>query len=210
MDSALRPDLFGVFFQYGQHHEHREHQAANDIALHYGIPLEVIHLPVLGGSDLTTGSVKFDTTLAQYAHEIAPTFVPCRNTIMIAHAMQFAQAHRVPIVVGGWHGADVGYPDCSFAFIRAMESVLQIGQANEHLRIIAPLIRMTKLEIVYEASRLRVPVEKTYSCYVGKDQSCGRCGTCVQRIAAFKGAGLIDPIEYEVDIDWAGCLPFHP
>ena len=203
-----RADVYPIWFGYGQHHSNQEGQAARNITDHFRIRKpRVIELPVTPCA-LTTGTVPRASKHA-YETAVAPTFVPMRNLIMIAHAMQYAMSIHATDVVGGWHSADVGYPDCSHDFLTVMQSTMRVANADDRLRIVAPLIDFTKVDIVAAALRSRTPVHLTYSCYNGAAFQCGVCDTCAQRIDAFRTVGYADPVKYAVSIDWEG-LPEFP
>jgi len=94
------------------------------------------------------------------------------------------------------------YPDCTPQFIEAFQRVLDVGTKagieGRAIKIEAPLLRLSKTDIVREATRLKVPLELTWSCYEGGEKACGRCDSCQLRRRGFSEAGLKDPIEYEV------------
>ena len=95
----------------------------------------------------------------------------------------------------GAHSDDAAgnaYPDCSDAFNEAMKSAIELGSGNQ-LTIEAPFVNWTKKDVVREGLRLHVPYELTWSCYEGGDKPCGKCGTCLDRAAAFAANGVKDP-----------------
>lgn len=194
--------IAGVFFLYGQHHR-REIGSAQEVAIHYNTPLRIVRLPDIRGSALTDGQVPLDRPMAEYTTKgvRAPTYVPFRNTIFIAHAAAVAEELGADGVIGGWHGADVGYPDCQEKYLLHMQKALRLG-SDSKMFIWRPLVRMTKKDIVKVAIRYNAPIELTWSCYLRHEAHCGRCGTCQQRIEAFKACGVVDPVPYLKPIDW--------
>lgn len=206
------PTVVGcITFRYGQHHS-KETDCAEKIAQHYNLPIRVVELPHLWSAVLTSRDgmqLPLPTELSPgHARSIAPTFVPHRNIVMIAVAANAVAGEDALVagaaaggVVGGWHGEDVSYPDCSARFLKATEKALTIGGARK-FHIWRPLVHYHKATIVEMAYTLDVPIELTWSCYRGEEKQCGRCDACLQRINAFKANDAVDPVPYEIDIDW--------
>jgi len=138
---------------------------------------------------------------------VAPTYVPRRNTVLLAIASAIAEQRGLGALAYGAHKTDSAYPDCDLEYAVAMKHLLYVGSPDRSspLGFWFPIIHFTKTEVVRLAADLRVPVALTHSCYQGKRPACGLCDTCQIRIEAFKAAGCIDPIEYEIDIDWGDC-----
>jgi 7-cyano-7-deazaguanine synthase len=104
------------------------------------------------------------------------------------------------------------YPDCRPEYIHQMEQLLQ--QASKvgvfykiPIQINTPLINMSKKEITELGIQLNAPIELTQTCYIGDEKACGKCPSCLLRINGFKDAGYIDPIKYDIPIDWTRCKP---
>jgi 7-cyano-7-deazaguanine synthase len=175
---------------YGQRHADAELRAARSVAQALGFKRhEVVRLPTLA-SPVLTGDGPLPTE-AQAG--IAPTFVPSRNAIMLTLAANVAVRDGAEAIVTGVNAVDYsGYPDCRPEFVRAMERALTLG-LDRHIRILAPLVEMSKSDIVREGSYLGAPLEFTWSCYAGGDRPCGVCDSCRIRSDGFKVAGLIDP-----------------
>jgi 7-cyano-7-deazaguanine synthase len=134
--------------------------------------------------------------------EIPSTYVPSRNIIFLSLAASLAESRGAEAVFIAANSVDFsGYPDCTPEFLEAFQRTLDVGtkagRDGRGIRIEAPVLRMTKKEIVSEAVRLGVPLELTWSCYTGGDRACGRCDSCLLRLRGFAQAGLDDPIEYE-------------
>jgi len=205
-------EVIGLSVIYGQKHR-IELQAAQKVARYLNISLYQLVLPpnTLTGSALTDPDKPLPTnrTLEEMAKSgVAPSYVPARNTILIALAAGFAEALGAEKIYYGAHREDhVGYPDTRPEFFKAMSLAVMLGTAKR-IDLEAPFINATKAEIVKCAQSLNAPLELTHSCYQGHKIACGVCDTCIIRINAFKEAGLVDPIPYEIPIDWQGCKPF--
>ena len=195
---------------YGQLHE-RELEAAKKIAAslkleHWIIPLS---LP-WGGSALTDPrlSVPKGRDEKEMAKEIPATYVPARNSIFLSLAASLAETKGAEAIYFGANALDYsGYPDCRPEFIEAFEEMITRGTkvgayckapqhtgTNRPLRIIAPLLKLSKAEIVHLAHELGVPFEWTWSCYEGKEFPCGECDSCILRAKGFREAGIEDPL----------------
>ena len=198
-------DVLAVNMYYGQRHD-REIQSARDIAGHYGVELMSL--------DLSAIFVKSDCSLLKsseaelprgsYAQQQAAapgkpvsTYVPFRNGLMLAAAASVADSVGATQIYYGAHADDAAgsaYPDCSTAFVEAMDRAICEGSGgNAH--IVAPFIRCNKAQVVKAGLELGVPYEKTWSCYAGGSKPCGQCGTCIDRIRAFQLNGVKDPLE---------------
>jgi 7-cyano-7-deazaguanine synthase len=204
--TALRDfdEVVALTVSYGQKHE-REIKAAEDIAGYYNVPLKKIDLnAVFADSDcsLLAGS-EAEIPEESYAEQIkktgggtpVSTYVPFRNGLFISAAAAVALANGCEAVMYGAHADDAAgnaYPDCSPEFFTAMNSSLITGSGGA-VRLLAPFVNMNKTEIVKLGLALKVPYELTWSCYVGGERPCGRCGTCIDRAAAFAAAGTSDP-----------------
>ncbi len=133
--------------------------------------------------------------------QIPSTYVPARNTILLAVALGYAESHRLGTIYIGANAIDYsGYPDCRPPFLRAFERVARLGtrtgvETGRGVRIRAPLLRLSKERIVELGERLGVPWELTWSCYAGGRTPCGRCDACRLRSQGFSAAGVRDPTE---------------
>jgi len=129
---------------------------------------------------------------------IPSTYVPGRNTIFVSLGISLADAANADAVVVGANALDFsGYPDCRPAFYDAFQAVARRGtkrgSEGKRLRIVAPLLKMNKAQIVRAAFRMGVPVYLTWSCYKGTVRPCGRCDSCKLRAKGFEEAGVPDP-----------------
>jgi 7-cyano-7-deazaguanine synthase len=132
--------------------------------------------------------------------EIPATYVPARNTIFLAIALGVAESEGASAIYLGANAIDYsGYPDCRPAFLRAFERLARLATKRgvEQAwapKIVAPLLRLSKAQIVRRGERLGVPWELTWSCYAGGRRPCGRCDACRLRALGFARAGIPDPL----------------
>jgi 7-cyano-7-deazaguanine synthase len=197
-------ELVCLSFDYGQRHA-KEVAFARAAADRLGAEHHVVDLrsvgALLSGSALTDPSV--DVPEGHYTDaSMAVTVVPNRNAIMLAVAVGVATARRASAVATAVHAGDHAvYPDCRPAFVAAVEHEARVaneGFLPDDFRVLAPFIALDKTEIVRRGAALGVPFVETWSCYVGAERHCGRCGTCVERREAFALAGVDDPTAYDV------------
>jgi len=199
-----------VTFDYGQRHGSAEIGSALLIADTYNIPHSMVEIPRLfNRSPIVNLEEEVPVNEDYHRIGVAPTYVPRRNTVFLALAAAIAEQKGLAAVAYGAHNTDSNYPDCSRMFAEAMNLALIVGSDQLHpVRLFAPFIGLDKDDIVRKAASLRVPVSLTHSCYQGLTPACGICDTCQARIMSFKVAGFIDPIEYEIDIDWGTASEF--
>ena len=209
--AVARSEGFAVYaltFNYGQRHR-RETGAAEKIANSLGVVEHRcldIDLAGFGGSALTDVSIDVPKDRADLGNhkQIPRTYVPARNTIFLSYALAWAEVLGAFDIFIGANATDYsGYPDCRAEFVAAFEKVANLATAaaargKGQYRIHAPLVNMTKAEIILTGSRLGVDYSLTHSCYEPDRQgrSCGRCDACRLRLKGFTEAGLHDPIEY--------------
>ena len=195
--------LFALTVRYGQIHA-REIDAARRVAAALGVEKHQelsVDLAALGGSALTgTGAVPKDRKLD--ADGIPPTYVPARNTVLLSLALAWAEALGAADLVIGVNALDYsGYPDCRPDFIAAFERLAALatkaGAEGARFRIHAPLLRMTKADIVRRGDSLELDYGLTHSCYdpTAFGAPCRRCDSCRLRARGFAEAGLIDPLD---------------
>ena len=199
-------ELHALAFAYGQRHE-REVEAARAVARHYGvIQQKTVHIDLraFGGSALTAEiEVPHARSLNEMAHDIPITYVPARNTIFLSFALAYAEVNGADDIFLGINAIDYsGYPDCRPEFLEAYERMANLAtrattQDGRTMHIHAPLLHMSKAEIVRKGTELGVPYELTWSCYEGRERACGVCDSCQLRLNGFAEAGLRDPIAYE-------------
>jgi len=200
--NGFRP--LALSFRYGQRHAieldaAREVTAAQGVAEHTIVDLD---LRVFGGSALTADiAVPKDRGLD--SDEIPITYVPARNTIFLAYALALAEVRGSRDIFIGVNAVDYsGYPDCRPAYIAAFEKMAGLatraGVEGGGARIHAPLMELTKVEIIRRGLALGVDYGLTRSCYDPDEagRACGRCDSCRLRLAAFERVGRPDPAPY--------------
>ncbi len=196
---SLLPNVKAIMFNYGQRHK-KELEYGIGLSLELDIECEVADLRGINHL-IRKGSQSGDETPppGHYAEEtMKTTIVPNRNSIMLSIAVGWAVATDCREVFFAAHAGDhTIYPDCREEFIRAFDKTMQIANAWSPVAVRAPFVKMTKAEIVKYGDRIKVPFEKTWSCYVGGTVHCGKCGTCTERREAFILAGVKDPTQYE-------------
>lgn len=192
-------------FRYGQRQERELDQAckiAKAMGAHRHLTLRV-DLDTIGGSALTADiPVPKDRDPDLIDCEIPPTYVPGRNIIFLAHALSWAEVIGVADIFLGINAVDYsGYPDCRPEFLAAFEKMANLGtkagSTGTPFRLHAPLIHLSKKEIIEKGLALGVDYSLTHSCYdpIG-DLACGRCDSCRLRLQGFAEAGHTDPANY--------------
>jgi 7-cyano-7-deazaguanine synthase len=193
--------LHMVSFNYGQRHK-KELDFAAITAKKLKAKHSIIDLSSVG--KLLKGSALTDDIAVpegHYAEEnMAVTVVPNRNAIMLSIAWGIAISDGARVVGTAIHAGDHAiYPDCRPEFVVQLNTTLRIaneGFGDENLMIMTPYVNISKAEIATRGANIGVPFEDTWSCYKGNKLHCGKCGTCVERIEAFKMANVEDPTEY--------------
>jgi 7-cyano-7-deazaguanine synthase len=192
---------------YGQRHA-AELNAANRVAAALDARSHrTVHLDMgqFGGSALTDATIAVPTDGVQPG--IPVTYVPARNTIMLSLALGWAEVLGAQDIFVGVNAVDYsGYPDCRPAFIAAFERLANLatkaGVEGHTLRLHAPLIDLSKADIVRRGTALGVDYTRTVSCYQADDagRACGACDACRLRREGFAAAGLTDPTQYQLNI----------
>jgi 7-cyano-7-deazaguanine synthase len=162
-------------------------------------------LRAIGGSALTDRiDVPKSRSPTEITHGIPITYVPARNTIFLSFALALAERIEAEDIFFGANQLDYsGYPDCREEYIRAYEQMANLAtragvEGKSRVKIHAPLIRMTKSEIIRNGLALGIDYALTWSCYDPTDdnRACGLCDSCQLRLKGFKEAGISDPIPY--------------
>ena len=203
VDKYGADEVLALSLYYGQKHS-RELEAARKIAAHYGVKHKELDLALIfADSDCTLlkGS-EGEIPKESYAEQLektdgkpVSTYVPFRNGLFLASAASIALSNGCGEIYYGAHSDDAAgnaYPDCSSDFNDAINRAIYLGSGGE-LRVTAPFIGMNKAQVIAKGLELGVPYELTWSCYEGGDKPCGVCGTCRDRIAAFRANGIDDP-----------------
>ncbi len=197
-------------FRYGQRHVYELHAARRVADAGHAVDSRTIEMDLrqIGGSALTGDlPLPTDRTTAQMNSSVAPTYVPARNTIFLSYALAWAEVLGAGDIFIGVNAADhAGYPDCRPEYIRAYETMANLatrfGTEGTHaLRIHAPLIAMSKAQIIRRGLDLGVDFGLTSTCYDPSDdgRACGHCDACLVRLEAFRELGVADPVPYRGD-----------
>ena len=196
---------YALTVKYGQLHQ-VELEAARRVAATLGVAehrVIEIDLAQLAASALTTPGVAVpkDRSLAEIGAEgdVPPTYVPARNTVLLALALAWAESTGARDIFVGVNVLDAsGYPDCRPEFIRAFEQLAQVATRVGGFTVHAPLIELTKAQIIELGTKLGVDYAITHSCYdpAPDGAACGRCDACQLRKKGFAEAGVSDPTRY--------------
>jgi 7-cyano-7-deazaguanine synthase len=199
--------LHALTFRYGQRHA-REVEAARKIAAFLGATRHLItefDLRAIGGSALTADiAVPKRRSLDEMGRGVPATYVPARNTIFLSFGLALAESAGAEAIFFGANQLDYsGYPDCREEYIEAYERMANLAtksgiEGKSRLKIHAPLIRMSKAEIIKAGHELGIDYALTWSCYdpAADGRACGLCDSCQLRLKGFAEAGLTDPIPY--------------
>ncbi len=195
-------DCYALSLDYGQRHR-AELQAAARVAESLGVREHRVvraDLCAIGGSALTDPQIAVPE---QPTTGIPPTYVPARNTLLLALGVGWAEVLEAPDLFIGVNAVDYsGYPDCRAVFIAAFQEVARLGTRTgvegNPTRIHTPLIDLSKPEIIKEGVRLGVDYGLTVSCYQADEEgvACGVCDSCRIRARGFQDAGIADPTRY--------------
>jgi 7-cyano-7-deazaguanine synthase len=200
-------DVYALSFAYGQRHSW-ELECARLVALSMGAKehrIASIDLRAFGGSALTAEiDVPKGRTPEEMSAGIPITYVPARNTIFLSYALAWAEVLECNDIFIGVNALDYsGYPDCRPEFIEAFERLANLAtkagvEGRQALKIHAPLMHLTKSEIIKKGLGLGVDYTQTSSCYdpSPSGQPCGGCDSCLLRQKGFRENGLDDPLKY--------------
>ncbi len=191
-----------ISFDYGQRHD-AELDAATRVATALGaVEHKVVRLDLaaIGGSALTDAAIAVPETPGE---GIPVTYVPARNTVFLAIALGWAEVLGARELFIGVNAVDYsGYPDCRPEYVAAFESLANLatkaGVEGDRFRVHAPLIDLTKAEIIHRGQLLGIDYGQTVSCYSAdaEGRACGRCDACRLRREGFTAAGIVDPTRY--------------
>ena len=194
---------------YGQKHD-KELECAKKIAAHYEVAhyevdlsavMQFSNCPLLSQSTEAIRHESYAEQIAKDGEGMVRTYVPFRNGLLLSSVTALAVSLYPDDEVEVYYGAHAddaagrAYADCSPEFADAMNKAINIG-TYEKVTLTAPLINMNKGEVVKTGLAINVPYELTWSCYEGGEKACGTCGTCIDRINAFKANNIEDPIDY--------------
>lgn len=197
-------DCYTLSFNYGQRHDSELVASAKLSNLYGAIEHKVINIDLrsIGGSALTDDNFAVPE---QEQQGIPITYVPARNTVFLSIALGWAEVLNAQAIYVGVNAVDYsGYPDCRPDFIAAFETLANLatktGVEGNKLSIHAPLINMSKAEIIIQGTKLGVDYSQTVSCYQADEEgkACGRCDSCRLRRQGFQQAGIEDPTQYKI------------
>lgn len=204
-------DIYALSFDYGQRHR-LELESAKKVAESFGAKKHLIikfDLREIGGSALTAdievpkGSCQSPVTSSQSPAAMIPvTYVPARNTIFLSFALGWAEVLEAPDIFIGANAVDYsGYPDCRPEYLKAFEEMANLAtrvsvEGKIKFKIKAPLLYMTKGEIIRKGAEMGFDYSFTWSCYdpLPDGRPCERCDSCLFRAKGFKEAGIKDPL----------------
>lgn len=199
--AAGEAELALLHVAYGQRTAARERQAFDEIADFYGVPAcrrlvaEIGYLARIGGSSLTDREMPVPR---RGGAGVPTTYVPFRNTHVLSIAVSWAEvlgAGRV--YLGAVEEDRSGYPDCRRVYFEAAQRLVDLGtRPDTCIRIVTPVIGMSKADIVRKGVALGAPLHLTWSCYRRTDEACGECESCRLRREAFEQAGETDPVPH--------------
>ncbi|MBU2179605.1 MAG: 7-cyano-7-deazaguanine synthase QueC [Gammaproteobacteria bacterium] len=200
LHNAIRAghDVYALSFNYGQRHV-KELVCAQNVCQELGIHHKIVDISainqLIGGSSLTDN---IDVPEGHYAADnMKSTVVPNRNMILLSLAVGYAVSLDAQAVYYGAHSGDhFIYPDCRPEFVQKMNDVCQIAN-YEPVDIVSPYLSKTKIEILKDGLAMGLDYSKTWTCYNGREQACGKCGSCQERLEAFTLNNTVDPLPYE-------------
>ncbi|MBS1552259.1 MAG: 7-cyano-7-deazaguanine synthase QueC [Bacteroidetes bacterium] len=208
MDSALTAAIAGrkyelnlLHINYGQKTQERELKAFRDISEYFKakktLVVNISHLKQIGGSSLTDN--KISITKADLKNKKIPSsYVPFRNANILSIAVSWAEVLGArKIFIGAVEEDSSGYPDCRKEFFEAYNKMISKGtRPGSGIKVLTPIIGLSKKEIVIKSFELKAPVHLTWSCYKNSRAACGECDSCGLRLRGFQLAGISDPIKY--------------
>lgn len=201
--AAIRGDLdiaAVVHFSYSQRGWVWEYAAVGSVTTYLnllvGLDIPVYRVPMRGlegTSNLTTeGNSLEPGQKDEYGNPA--TFVPGRNLMQIARALPLCYRYGAHTIVGGWVESDVDYPDCNAGFLLAASIAASRALGDFEIRIAHPVLTLNKASVIELGEALEVPWSRTRSCYGDDFEPCGKCDSCLLRVAAFQNADMRDPI----------------
>jgi 7-cyano-7-deazaguanine synthase len=199
-------EIYALSFDYHQRHK-KELNSAKKIASALKAKNHIVFdldLEKFGKSSLTDLNLKpeRDHKIQDIGKIIPSTYVPGRNTVFLSIGLAYAESIEADTIFIGVTSTDYsGYPDCRPDYIDAFQKLADIATKRtidgKKISIVAPLLKLSKSEIIKKGLDLDAPLGQTWSCYYGREDACGRCDSCILRLKGFKDLGLTDPLEYE-------------
>ena len=187
---------------YSQRTQTREYNTFRSIARYYKIPetrtlaIELDFLRKIGGSCLTDTNIPVDKDNTN--KDIPTSYVPFRNTHLLSIAVSWAEVIKADrVYIGAVQQDSPDYPDCRAEYYEAYNRLVEVGtKPSTNIKVVAPLLNMSKSEVVKKGIELAAPLQLSWSCYERNDKACGCCLSCRLRLKAFEEAGVKDKIHY--------------
>jgi 7-cyano-7-deazaguanine synthase len=195
-------ETIALSFRYGQRHM-RELDSAKAVAKHYNVKHMITDIdPSIFRSSLIGNSGNIRKDGKGIGDDIPDTYVPARNMIMLSIAAGLCESVGAEKIYIGANSVDYsGYPDCRKEFFDAFEEMMmkgtKAGAEGKPIKIITPILELSKADIIRSGKKLNAPLHLTRSCYDGGEKACGRCDSCIIRKKGFADAGHEDEVEYE-------------
>jgi 7-cyano-7-deazaguanine synthase len=185
-------DCHCLIFDYGQKHS-KEVDNAKKFAKSLKLNYHVVKTSIPWDTSSLINKDKKIPEHKQIKEGFVPsTYVPGRNTIFLSYAISYAETIKAKKIFLGVNAVDFSsYPDCTPQYLKSMQQVMKA--LNNGIEICAPIEKYSKAQIIKLGTKLKVPYEKTWSCYNGKNKPCGKCDSCKLRAKGFKEAGIDDP-----------------
>lgn len=207
-------NIYILSFDYNQRHR-KEIVLAKEYIEHINSPVtnkikdyNVVNLgfysELASTSSLTNKNIDVPKMKDIIGHPQSVTYVPNRNMVMLSIAVGYAESVKAEDVLTAVVALDnlSGYWDTTPEFVNNFNNTIHLNRLN-NITIQSPLVNMNKEDIIKEGIKLNVDFSKSWTCYEGLDKACGVCPSCSGRLSGFIKAGYIDPIEYQIPIDWA-------
>lgn len=192
-------DVYALSFNYGQKHN-KELEVAAQVCRELNLPHKVVDITAIN-SLMANSSLTGDTDIPEGHYEdenMKSTVVPNRNMVLLSMAIAYAVSLEAEKVYYGAHSGDHHiYPDCRPEFVEAMNAVSKIAN-YQSVEIVTPFLYSSKGAILKTGLDMQLDYGKTWTCYNGREKSCGKCGACYERLEAFAEQGKTDPLDYEV------------
>ena len=181
-----------LIFDYGQKHS-KEVNNAKKFAESLHLDYHIVKTSIPWDTSSLINKDKKIPEHKQIKEGFVPsTYVPGRNTIFLSYAISYAETIKAKKIFLGINAVDFSsYPDCTPQYLKSMQQVMKA--LNNGIEICAPIEKHSKSQIIKLGTKLKVPYEKTWSCYNGKNKPCGKCDSCKLRAKGFKEAGIDDP-----------------
>jgi 7-cyano-7-deazaguanine synthase len=197
-------DIITLHFNYQQRTQKKELEAfrliTDSLKAINSYEIDIDFFKTIGASALTDFDI--DVPISGLQDGVPITYVPFRNGIFLSIATAIAEKENATaIYIGVVQEDSSGYPDCTDDFIQSMQTSIDLGtKQTTKIKLYAPLIHLSKKDIVLKSLQYNVPLELTWSCYKNQDEACGVCDSCRLRLNGFMQAGVKDKIRYKGDL----------